>query len=798
MPKKFRTALNFSLTCCWPLLVTSVLAQNPAPTGDKLDQQTLATFRSRCVVCHDDRPGDGAGDVADLLDLTAIAAADRGYIDRAKPADSYLRTIITDGSMPKSSWKDIQGTGALTDAEKAGLLQWIDRGGPSEKWLQEASSLQQAEKRSDIPEPQIVAAIASDLQKLSGAALPNARYLTLTNLHNMDSITAAQLQLYREAIVKTLNSLSRSSDILGLPGSAAVNKLVPIDAAGTIYRFDLRHIGWTAADWDRVAQFNPYGLSYRSGADRAVANLTSSQVPWLRADWFCFVTLQPPLYHDLVGIPTHLDQLEKQLGVNRLGNIRSRQVHRAGFANSKVSVNNRLLERHQFPGGYYHISYDFGRNDGTSNFFENPFGPPDSLGRKQQFSHDGGEVIYRMRNGFQAYVLVKADGGRLSIAPSAIVHDDSMPGGAIINGISCLSCHWDGMKPENPATAASMDEVRSSTLMNPRNFNAADRELIGELYPEPAEFGRLLEADRKQFRQALETAGIRRGAEEPSRALFDQFTRNLTLEAVAGDFGLDPQQLLQRLNADGDTRQLAERLKSAGVQRQLYVVEIRRIAELTALGEPRHFRELPLPWFGNDPEIAQQQPALQQPQQPRVSLLDDDNVNAAIGVSVHSGDGRDRFPEGEVIPCVIKAQQDCFITVLGYQPDNTVIVLVPNRWHSQLQLKAGQTLRLPTPEMGFEFTAQAPHGTTQIKVIATRTPLQLAGFNPQELEQSGGFKSLGGRRAIGVQAASRPPQPGAQPAGPVAPADIDLQQQFAPNDWSTARWTFTTHPAGRQ
>ncbi|MFM7866257.1 MAG: DUF4384 domain-containing protein, partial [Planctomycetaceae bacterium] len=115
-------------------------------------------------------------------------------------------------------------------------------------------------------------------------------------------------------------------------------------------------------------------------------------------------------------------------------------------------------------------------------------------------------------------------------------------------------------------------------------------------------------------------------------------------------------------------------------------------------------------------------------QQPRVSLLDDDNLNAAIGVSVHSGDGRDRFPEGEVIPCVIKAQQDCFITVLGYQPDNTVIVLVPNRWHSQLQLKAGQTLRLPTPEMCFEFTAQAPHGTTQIKVIATRTPLQLAGF----------------------------------------------------------------------
>lgn len=792
MPNAFRTALNYSLTCCWPMLVTTVLAQNPAPTGDILDQQTLATFRSRCVVCHDERPGDAAGDVADLLDLTALAAADRGYIDRNKPADSYLRTIITDGSMPKSSWKEIQGTGPLTDAEKAGLLQWIDRGGPSEKWLQEAGRLQQTEKRRDIPEPEIVAAIAGDLQKLSGAALLNARYLTLTSLHNMDSITSARLQLYREALVKTLNSLSRSSDILGLPDAPAVNKLVPIDSAATIFRFDLRHIGWTAADWDRVAQHNPYGLSYRSGADQVVAGLTSSRIPWLRGDWFCFVTLQPPLYHDLVGIPAHLDQLEEQLKVNRLANIRSRQVHRAGFANSKVSVNNRLLERHQFPGGYYHISYDFGRNDGTSNFFENPFGPPNSLGRRQQFSQDGGEVIYKMRNSFQAYALVKADGGRLSIAPSAIVHDDSMPGGAIINGISCLSCHWDGMKPENPTTAAALDEVRSSTLMNPRNFNAADRELIKELYPEPAEFGRLLEADRRQFRQALETAGIRRGAEEPCRALFDQFAKNLTLEAVAGDFGLDPQELLQRLNSDGDTRQLAERLKVAGVQRQLYVVEFRRIAELTALGEPRHFTELPLPFFGNDPETAQV--PQQQPQTARISLLDDDNLNAPIGVSVHSGDGRDRFAEGEVIPCVIKAQQDCFITVLGYQPDNTVQVLVPNKWHPQLQLRAGQTLRLPTPEMGFEFVSQAPHGTTQLRVIATRTPLQLQGFNPQELEQAGGFKSLGGRRAIGVQATSRPPQTATDTTSPVAAADVDLQRQFAPNDWSTARWTFTTQP----
>ena len=800
------------------LTAAPAAAQQTQVTGDELDQQVLAVFRNRCVVCHDNRRGDAAGDVSDLLDLAAISATDRGYINREQPQNSYLRELISTGAMPKAAWKDVRSNGPLTAEEKKQVLAWIDRGGPSPKWLAEQEQVKQAGLRQDISEPELVSRIATDLQKLSGTPLQNARYLAITNLHNMDSISAEQLQLYREALVKALNSLSRSSDVLGLENAPAPSKVVPIDSERTIYRFDLRQIGWKPEDWERLVKHNPYGIIHRNGAGKVIEKLTTSEVPWLRADWFCFAALQPPLYHDFVNIPKQLQDLEQRLGLNRIDNISQRTVARAGFARSGVSVNNRLLERHAFPGGYYHISYDFGRNDGTANFFENPFGPAGSLGRTLQFIHDGGEVIYRMANGFQAYALVRADGGRLSIAPSAIVHDNSMPGGAIINGISCLSCHYDGMKPENPAAAAKLDEVRDIALNNPRQFNADDRELITELFPPQAEFGKLLENDRQSFRRALDAAGIRRGPEEPCRALFDQFARNLDLEAVAGDFGLTTEALTELLNREGEIRQLAVRLKTGGVPRQLYVIEFRRIVTLAGIGDPRDFEELPLPYFGNDPEkalAAQAAPATSTPQEqqpgtdenansenpladpPRLSLLDDDNVPGNFKVTVSSGDGRDHFTEGEIIPCVIKASEDCFITVLGIDKFDNIQVLAPNKWHPQLKIEAGESLRLPTPEMGFEFFAEAPHGTTQIRVIATRKPLKIKGLQPRELQQENeGFKSLGNRRGIGVREETKPTPPTnltPDNSPPLAPADIDLKKLFAPNDWATSRWRFTTH-----
>ncbi len=42
-------------------------------------------------------------------------------------------------------------------------------------------------------------------------------------------------------------------------------------------------------------------------------------------------------------------------------------------------------------------------------------------------------------------MLVKAAGKRLDVAPTGIVRDDRQPRGEVVNGISCMRCHFLGM-----------------------------------------------------------------------------------------------------------------------------------------------------------------------------------------------------------------------------------------------------------------------------------------------------------------------------------------------------------------
>jgi hypothetical protein len=797
------------------VLATSVCsAFAAAEDGDALDQQVIQILRQRCTMCHDSRPGDAGGDVQNLLDLKALSTADAGYINHAEPAKSYLAEMIRDGVMPLSKWKeDVVWGGPLSDNEKSTLLTWIERGGVSDSFQGRPDV-----KRTIISEGDVVKSIAADLMRLKGAALKNARYLTLSNLYNRSAVSDDELTLYRAGMVKMLNSVSRSSDVLGLPGSPAVNQLVDVDGQATIFRFDLRHIGWSAADWEKVVRHYPYGLLQRDGEGKSVYSLTDSSFPLMRADWFVFAVSQAPLYHELLEIGNSLSELEKRLGVDRIQNIRDFKVARAAFANSRVSVNNRLIERHAFSGGYYHISYDCFSNTGRSNFFEFPLGPKNTFDDEFAFEFDGGEVIFTLPNGFQAYMLATSDGKRLSIAPSAVVHDDTMPAGAILNGISCISCHYRGMKPENPKQAASMDELRAQATANTRRFKAEDRDLIEQLYPEGEKFGQLLESDRSSFLNALTKAGITEtGAREPVRALFDSFIRNLDLPTAAAEFGQELQLFETRLNMESETRQLATRLKIQGVQRQLFVEEFRKIAELTGLGEPREFQPLKVPFFGHDPEapVNSAEPPAAGNAASEVSsaadeLLQATNQPATLSVSMGELADRKSFPEGEMIPCRLKANEDCFVTILGVDPRGEVSCLLPNQWNhetdgkqwwSGLRLKANHTLEITPKTVGFELFAQPPHGVTTLRVIVTKSgPLKMnMGDRIKAEVRKKGIPSLGFTDGKGIGA-----RPGtserisADLGRPSVPDDLlpqPLSETFSPNDWATAEWTFFTKAA---
>jgi hypothetical protein len=801
--------LRFTTIAAFLFPLATVFAQ----TGDDLDQQVTAIFKQKCTVCHDDRPGDSAGDVNNLLKFMQLSDADSGYIS-ASPSESYLAELIRDEKMPLPEWKgEVKGDGPLSADEKQTVLKWIERGGPSADYRMQANMKSENDRRRRIPERRTVEDIAKDLLTLDGASLKNARYLTLTNLHNRDGVTSAELELHRQGMVKMLNSLSRSSDVLGMPDSPAVNQVVAIDKEATVYRFDLRHLGWTSADWDRIVKHYPYGLIHSDGVGRSVYTLTDSSLPYMRADWFVFATSQAPLYHELLGITEQLSELEHNLGIDRHANIRSFQVARAAFSNSKVSVNNRMVERHSFRGGYYHISYDCFRNDGRAKFFDFPLGPRGVFDTEFAFDHDGGEVIFSLPNGFQGYVLTTASGKRLSIAPSAVVHDDSMPAGAILNGISCISCHYSGMKPENPEQVAGLDELREMTLANKRRFNATDRQMIEQLYPPGDQFKALLETDRSAWLATLQKAGLTQtGPLEPVRVLFDSFVKNLDLDVAAADFGVSVKEFEKLLNGEGETRQLAMRLKVKGVQRQLYVEEFRQIARLTGLGDPRDFEALNVPFFGHDTETvaapADAGTTEATPSTPVESdLLAATNQAANLHVSLGAMNDEKLFREGDTIPCRIKANQECFVTILGIDPLGEVSCLLPNQWHhekdgdhwwSPLKLQANRTLEINPQTVNFELFAQPPHGATKLRVIVTRgAPLKLRlDKNIAAQLTTKGIPTLGfaQQKGIGARPGAVPPASASRPQIPDNMTDKPLTDLFTPNDWATVEWTFFTKP----
>ena len=737
------------------------------PVGDTLDQKLASVFQDKCTMCHDQRDGDAGGGVDFLLDFVALVDPDNYQFDADEPAASRLQEVLEgdDPEMPKRQMKDIEWNGVLTSNEIAIVTQWIARGGPSQEYR---NSYKKLATRKIIDQESVFETIALDLQALSGRRLEFARYLTLTNLYNNQSVTADELELYRQGTVKLLNSLSRSPDILGMDKAPASRRVIAVDEARTIFRFDLRDIGWDHEDWSRVSDHYPYGQKSRDGLRKVISSATPSQLPHMRADWFVFATSQPPLYHDLLKIEPTLQALEDRLHVDRAKNIRDGRVARAGFGESGVSQNNRMVERHSAgSSGSYWISYDFEGNTKKQDLFQNPLGPADITNSQFGFQHDGGEVIYTLPNGYQAYVLATADGSRISIAPNSIVHDDSMRGGQIINGISCMSCHYQGMKPENEAKLETLDEVRINADGAFVRFSLDELERIRELYPAAEQFAPLVKEDRDRFLSVLQRTGITRiGATEPVRALFDQFARVLDVPAAAAEFGLSVAAFEELMERNESTRRILQRMKVGGLKRQKYVATYRDISPKIGMGEVRDFTPLQLPFFGGVPEAPAQ----------ANNLMDVYHKGGKLSVTMDALGDKDIFFEGENIECELRTNETCFITVVSTDPSGETTLLLPNAHHPQFKIEPGRRYVFPTPTMfrnGMKLVVGEPHGTTSMKVIATKRPLPLGGVTPETLA-SGGLIVLKDNHSSHEQTA------------------LSIEKHFSPNEWATDRWTCKT------
>lgn len=206
-----------------------------------------------------------------------------------------------------------------------------------------------------------------------------------------------------------------------------------------------------------------------------------------------------------------------------------------------MSVNNRIVERHAATSGsnaYCWTSYDFGTEVGQGNIFAHPL----------DFVPDGGEDICSLPNGSQVYWLGTAEGARLVKGPTSIVQDPNQDDNAVVNGLSCMTCHYAGM-------LFKADEVGPHVAANPSDYSPADREIIEAIY-RPADLQDALEADGDRFLAAMDqTQGVRvqeQGIQpgdqgyvpgEPTFNLFRTFRDDMPLARVSAEVGIEPEVL---------------------------------------------------------------------------------------------------------------------------------------------------------------------------------------------------------------------------------------------------------------
>lgn len=525
----------------------------PAQTAEKARQ----VLEANCYRCHG-KDGAVEGGFDYVLDVKKLI--EKGKLAPRDAAKSRLlkRVKSTAGDvMPPEDEKP-----RPTAADIAVLEKWVADG------LPEPATAPPTRKVVFLDEKHVYRAMYDHLFKNPDDA-KYRRFITLAHLANNPRVSEAELRYYRAGVVKLLNSLS---------WKRAAVKAEPVDDAGAVLVFDIRDLDWDLIDgWGKLISragtpgkpdFHPgyqYGLRHDERPDDRELNALAAQVyklagtpvPAVRADWFLATASTPPLYHDLLNLPDQLEALEKQLRVDRVANFRRDRVARAGFTKSGVSANaNRLVERHDAAYGAYWLSYDFRSNEGAGNITKFPLGPLNLFPKgkhpypEQAFVHDGGEAIFNLPNGLQAYLLVDAAGKRIDDGPADVVRDKQEFGGKstiVVNGLSCMGCHQHGMIRDSVA-----DAVR-----NGFGGEQAAVEKVRRLYPERKKMDELMAADEKLFLDGLERvvgpilkvgpdkAKTIRDFPEPITLLASPFIRgNVAVEEAAYELGIaDPKEL---------------------------------------------------------------------------------------------------------------------------------------------------------------------------------------------------------------------------------------------------------------
>jgi serine/threonine-protein kinase len=525
----------FASVAVWTALAGLAIEARADASSDALSKQAYSILMSQCYRCHGSQK---RGFDASLRD--SMVSADGQYIvpNDLENSQIWTRVAVYEDMPPKGNPEK------LTAEDREVLKQWI---------LSGAEFPAPETPRNVLDETYILKSIDQHLGSLPPQNWKHQRYFSLVHLYNNPKFTDYHLRLYRAALSKVINSLSREPEIV-LPRA--------IDPQQAIFNIDLREVGWTeSGQWLQVLQEYPYGI--QSG-EPTVRNLMKAVlerlgrfenfIPYVRADWFIVEASRPPLYDTLLKLPDTEDKLLEELGVQFKRDFEEDRLARAAFTASGVSRHNRLIDRLTGRNTrYYYRSHDFGKSFDRALLSRFPLGPKFEGNTFADFAYeqDGGEIVFRLANGMQGYMIVNGKGERLSEAPVTVVRDLTEISGSptVVNGVSCIGCHATGIQ-------AYQDNVRQFVRLGGDEGNK-----VNQLYRDNEQLLKLQESDRRQFMEALELAVgpfLKQGEDaqrslkdfpEPVREVAFRYEGGVGLEEAAYELGVDPGKLSSDLNS---------------------------------------------------------------------------------------------------------------------------------------------------------------------------------------------------------------------------------------------------------
>ncbi len=464
-----------------PTLLVAMLAAAPAadavPIDTALAVRGSELAKKYCYNCHGITFNGDAS--LNVMNRESLINPDHGYVVEGNLDESLLWQRMDSGDMPP------RGQPQPSAEERELIKQWIVSGAP----------MPQRQRREYVQWQNILQAMHDDLRAAEPEVRPYYRYFTLTHLYNnVEGVTELEMRLYRAALAKALNSVSWQPDLI-VPHA--------LDPEQTLFRIDIRNLGWGDDKWRMLLQNYPYGLSFGEVANDTIAKLdddiglyTKTPLCHVRADWFVVRGLRPPLYNKLLDLPATAGELETMLKVDPVRDFQQDRLARAGFVESAVSAGNRVVDRHPAAYGYYWKSYDFKRQASRGNIMNFPLGPKFNNHPFESlcFNADGGEMVFGLPNGLQGYYLTNEDGKYLEEGPIEVVRDLTETSGAplIVNGLSCISCHRHGIIDFK------------DTLRDGASALGDGRRKVRSLCPPPDVMAGLVNKDRVRFLRALE------------------------------------------------------------------------------------------------------------------------------------------------------------------------------------------------------------------------------------------------------------------------------------------------------